>query len=181
LFLAASAELKLFFPLSPEEVQVPKTTCHASRNTTIMDPLSAIGLASAVVQFIDFGLKVAKRLDEFNSANAGEMPKSLTVVGTLIPLLTNALGRIKTDEQIKNLDFDTKCILKGIVSGCRAQIGEVEAMINEISKIPGDSFRQKIKKVFTSLNYDEKIWLIERNLHTYMTVLTLHHVSLCVS
>lgn len=141
-----------------------------------MDPLSAIGLASAVVQFIDFGLKVAKRLDEFNSKNPGDVPKSLQAISTQLPLLLHALERIKSDSQIKNLDFDTKCILRGMVSGCMAQIVEVENMINEISRSPGDSLKVKIKKVFTSLKYDEKIWEVERNLHTYISVLILHHV-----
>jgi ankyrin repeat protein len=141
-----------------------------------MDPLSAIGLASAVVQFIDFGLKVAKRLEEFNSREPGVCPRSLQVICTQLPLLLNALGRIKSDSQIKNLDFDTKCILRGMVSGCTAQIAEIDSMMNEISRIPGDSFKVKIKKVFTSLKYDEKIWEIERNLHTYISVLILHHV-----
>jgi ankyrin repeat protein len=141
-----------------------------------MDPLSAIGLASAVVQFIDFGLKVAKRLDEFSSKSPGEVPKSLQAICTQLPLLVNALGRIKSDSQITALDFDTKCILRGMVTGCMAQIIEVENMINEISSIPDDSFKVKIKKVFTSLKYDEKVREIERNLHTYISVLILHHI-----
>ena len=144
--------------------------------STTMDPLSAIGLASSIVQFIDFGLKVAKRLDEFNSKNPGDVPKSLQAISTQLPLLINALGRIKSDSQIKNLDFDTKCILRGMISGCRAQIVDVENMIDEISHMPGDSFKVKIKKVFTSLKYDEKVREIERNLQTYISVLILHHV-----
>ena len=141
-----------------------------------MDPLSAIGLASAIVQFIDFGFKVAKRLDEFNSKNPGEVPKSLQAISTQLPLLLNALGRIKSDSQVQKLDFDTKCILHGMVKGCMAQIVEVEGMINEISKMPGDSFVVKMKKALTSLKYDEKVWEVERNLHTYISVLILHHV-----
>jgi ankyrin repeat protein len=141
-----------------------------------MDPLSAIGLASAVVQFIQFGLQVAERLEEFSSRNPGDIPRSLQAICTHLPLLANSLNKIKSDFQIKNLDFDTRCILKGIVSGCMAQVKEVESMINEISRMPGDSLKIKFKKVFTSLKYDEKIWEIERNLHTYISVLILHHV-----
>lgn len=141
-----------------------------------MDPLSAIGLASAVVQFIDFGLKVAKRLEEFNSKQPGDVPKSLQNIAAQLPLLLNALGRIKFDAQVKNLDFDTKCILRGMISGCNAQIVEIEKMIDEISKTPGDSFKIKIRKVFTSLKYDEKVREIEKNLQTYVSVLVLHHV-----
>jgi hypothetical protein len=139
-----------------------------------MDPLSAIGLASAIVQFIDFGFKVAKRLDEFSKN--GDVPRSLQAISTQLPLLLNSLGRIKSDAHIKDLDFDTKCILRGIVTGCMAQIVEVETMVNEVSRTPGDSLKVKIKKVFTSLRYDEKVWDVERNLQTYISVLILHHV-----
>lgn len=141
-----------------------------------MDPLSAIGLASAIVQFVEFGLRITDRLQEFNSRNPGEVPKSLQAISTQLPLLLNALGRIKSDSEVKKFDFDTKCILRGMVSGCQQQIVEIEKMINEISKAPGDTFKVKIKKVFASLKYDEKVWGIERNLHTYISVLILHHV-----
>jgi ankyrin repeat protein len=143
---------------------------------TTMDPLSAIGLASSIVQFIDFGLRVAKRLDELNTVNPGDVPKSLQAISSQLPLLLNALNRIKTDAQLKNLDFDTKCILRGMISGCRAQIVEVESMIDNISHAPGDNFKTKMKKVFTSMKYDEKVREIERNLQTYISVLILHHV-----
>lgn len=141
-----------------------------------MDPLSAIGLASAIVQFISFGLEVAKRLDEFNSADSNEVPRSLQAIRTQLPLLLNSLSRIKTDTQINKLDLDTKCILRGVISGCHVQVVEVETIINEISRTPGDAFKIKIKKVFASFKYDEKISQIERNLNTYISVLILHHV-----
>lgn len=141
-----------------------------------MDPLSAIGLAAAVCQFIEFGFRVVNRLEEFSSKNPGEVPRSLQAITTQLPLLLNSLSRIKTDSEIKKLDFDTKCILRGIVSGCQQQIVEVEQMIDEIARVPGDNFKIKIKKVFVSLKYDAKVLGIERSLQTYISVLILHHV-----
>ena len=131
-----------------------------------MDPLSAIGLASSIVQFLDFGIKVADRLSEFNSRNPGEVPRSLQAISTQLPLLLNALGRIKADFQIGKLDFDTKCILRGMVSGCMTEVQKIERMMNEISLTPGDSFKVKIKKVFISLKYDEKVRAVEKNLRS---------------
>ncbi|KAM3087363.1 hypothetical protein ACMFMG_001460 [Clarireedia jacksonii] len=133
-----------------------------------MDPLTAIGLASAVVQFVDFGIRVAKRLDEFSNLNSSQVPKSLQAISIQLPLLVNSLGKIKTDSQIKDLDFDTKCILRGVVAGCMIQIERVEEIINKIAAVPGNSLKVKLKKVF--------MWDIERNLHTYVSVLILHHV-----
>ncbi|TVY21507.1 Ankyrin-1 [Lachnellula arida] len=141
-----------------------------------MDPVSAIGLAAAVVQFVQFGIQVVKRLDEFNKAHPGDVPRSLQAINTQLPLLLDALKRIKTDSEVKSLDVDTKCILRGVISGCHAQVAELETMINELSRSPGEAFKTKVKKVFTSLKYDEKIWAVERNLNTYISVLILHHV-----
>ncbi|TVY43158.1 Ankyrin [Lachnellula occidentalis] len=141
-----------------------------------MDPVSAIGIAAAVVQFVQFGFQIVKRLEELNNAYPGEVPRSLQAINTQLPLLLDALKRIKTDSEVKSLDVDTKCILRGVISGCHVQVAELETMINEIARSPGETFKTKIKKVFTSLRYDEKIWAVQRNLNTYISVLTLHHV-----
>lgn len=141
-----------------------------------MDPLTAIGLAASVVQFVQFGLEVSRRLNELNSKHPGEVPRSLEAISNQLPLLLNALNRIKSDSSISHLDFDTRCVLKGMVAGCTTQIAEVEFMINEISSATGDSFKKKIKKVFSSFKYEDKVWQIQRNLHTYISVLILHHV-----
>jgi ankyrin repeat protein len=141
-----------------------------------MDPLTAISLASAIVQFVEFGFKVAKRLDEFNNLKSSEVPKSLQAIAIQLPLLVNSLGKIKSESQIKDLDFDTKCILRGVVAGCMNEIGQIEEIINKISAVPGASHTVKLKMAFVSYRYDEKMWAIERNLHTYVSVLILHHV-----
>lgn len=141
-----------------------------------MDPLSAIGLASAIVQFVQFGFQIADRLNDLTSKHPGQIPKALQGISMHLPLLANSLSKIKSDSRIGAFDFDTKCILKGIVSGCLAQVQEVEAMLEEIACTPGDSLRTKLKKVMASMKYEEKMSRIERNLNTYISVLILHHV-----
>lgn len=141
-----------------------------------MDPLSAIGLASAIVQFVQFGFQIADRLQDLTSTHPGQIPKALQSISMHLPLLVNSLSKIKSDSRIGAFDLDTKCILKGIVSGCLAQVQEVEAMLEEIACAPGDSLRAKLKKVMTSMKYQEKLSRIERNLNTYISVLILHHV-----
>lgn len=141
-----------------------------------MDPLSAIGLASAIVQFVQFGFQIADRLQDLTAKHPGQIPKALQGVSMHLPLLANSLSKIKSDTRVGAFDFDTKCILRGIVSGCLTQVQEVEAMLDEIACTPGDSLRTKLKKVMTSMKYEEKMSRIERNLNTYISVLILHHV-----
>ncbi|KAI4143918.1 MAG: hypothetical protein LQ340_006841 [Diploschistes diacapsis] len=141
-----------------------------------MDPLSAIGLASAVAQFIDVGFKIGKRLAEYNKASPNEVPRSLQSINTQLPLLVNALQRVKSDVELGKFDFDTRCILKGVISGCGGLIQEVESILNKVAKAPGESLASKLRKSFASFKHDEKILAIDKNLQTYINVLILHHV-----
>ena len=141
-----------------------------------MDPLSALALAAAVVQFIDFGWKVAKRVDEYSSHNPQDTPKSLQAVCTQLPLLLSSLGHMKSGAQVDGIDVNTRCILRGVVAGCMAQVEALEAIVDEIARVPGESLRVRMKKVFVSLEKDKAIAEIQHNLQTYISVLVLHHV-----
>ncbi|KAM3448026.1 hypothetical protein MY3296_008167 [Beauveria thailandica] len=141
-----------------------------------MDPLSAISLASSIVQFVQFGLQIADRLQDLTAKHPGQVPRALQGISMHLPLLTNSLSKMTSDSRVGAFDFDTRCILKGIVSGCLGQVREVEAMLQEIACAPGDSLKTKLKKVVTSVKYQEKLARIERNLNTYISVLVLHHV-----
>lgn len=141
-----------------------------------MDPLTAFGLAAAVLQFIQFGMQVATRLEDYRSSNPNEIPKSLQAICTQLPLLLNAFNRINSEASLNKLDFDTRCILKGVVAGCMTQVEEIDRIARQINNEPGQSLGVKMRKVFVSMKSEEKIWAIERNLQTYISVLILHHV-----
>ncbi|MCJ1376569.1 hypothetical protein MMC20_007812 [Loxospora ochrophaea] len=141
-----------------------------------MDPISAIGVAAAVVQFLDVGMKITKRLSEYNRASPKEVPKSLQSINTQLPLLLNALSRVKTDVEVEKIDVNTRCILRGVVSGCMGLVEEVESIMNKVAYVPGESFGVKLRKVLTSMAKEEKIWAIDKSLQTYISVLILHHV-----
>ena len=141
-----------------------------------MDPLSAIGIASAVAQFLDVGFKIGKRLAEYNKASPNEVPRSLSSINTQLPLLLNALQRVKTDVEVNKFDLDTRCILKGVISGCLNLVEEVGTILNKVAKEPGESLASKLRKSLASFKHDEKILNIDKNLQTYISVLILHHV-----
>lgn len=140
-----------------------------------MDPLSAVGVASSVVQFIDFGFKVATRLKEYNSTST-DVPKSLRHIAAQLPLLLNALDRVKTSAEVERVDLVTRCILKGVVSGCKQQVEKIDKIIDKVLHVPGDSLVTRVQKVFVGLRNDDKVLEIERSLQTYIQVLILHRV-----
>ena len=140
-----------------------------------MDPLSALGVASSIYQFVDLGVKVATRLKEYNSA-ASDVPRSLQHISAQLPLLVSALDRMKSGVEVEKVDLDTRCILKGVVSGCKQQVEKIDKIIGRVMHVPGDSLVTKVQKVFVGLKNDEKVMAIEKNLQTYIQVLILHHL-----
>ena len=140
-----------------------------------MDPVSAVGVAAAVVEFVNLGTKIVKRLKDYSSA-ASEAPKSLQHISNQLPLLVNALDRLKTDVQVEKFDFDTRCILKGVVAGCKQQAEKLDEIIEKVLNVPGDSRMVKVQKALASLRNDTKVPKIEKSLQTYIQVLTLHQV-----
>lgn len=140
-----------------------------------MDPVSAIGVAAAIVQFVDIGTKIVKRLKDYSSA-ASEVPKSLQHISNRLPLLVNTLDRLKTDVHVERVDFDTRCILKGVVAGCKQQVEKLDGIIDKVLNIPGDSRIVRAQKAFVSLRNDTKVPEIEKSLQIYISVLTLHQI-----
>ncbi len=140
-----------------------------------MDPLSAIGVAASIAQFVNLGFQVAARLKEYNAATT-DVPKALQHISAQLPLLLRSLERVKTGIEVEKVDLDTRCILKGVVAGCMQQVEKIDRIIEKVLLVPGDSLVAKVQKVFVGLKNDEKILAIQKNLQTYISVLILHRV-----
>ena len=140
-----------------------------------MDPVSALGVAAAIAQFVDLSTKIAKRLKDYSST-ASEVPKSLQNISMQLPLLINALDRLKTDAQVERFDIDTRCILKGAIGGCKQQVERLDAIMDKVLNVPGDSRMVKLQKALVSLRNETKVPEIEKSLQTYIQILTLHQV-----
>lgn len=141
-----------------------------------MDPLSVLSLTSTIVQFIDFGFKVTKRLTDYAKAGIDDIPQTLETIATQLPLLLNALERVKANLADSKLDYDTRCILKGVVAGCMVQLGKVDKIMDKVLCVAGGSKAVRIRKAVKSLGTDDKLAAIEKDLQTYISVLILHHV-----
>ena len=140
-----------------------------------MDPVSAVGVAAAIAQFVGIAVKVAARLKEYNSAIT-DLPKSLQHISTQLPLIISSLERLKTAKKVEIVDLSTRCILRGVVDGCKQQVEKINEIIEKVLRAPGDSLVTKFQKVFVSLKNDKKVLDIEKSLQTYISVLILHQV-----
>lgn len=141
-----------------------------------MDPLSVLSLTSTIVQFVDFGFRVTARLTDYAKAGIDDVPQTLETIATQLPLLLNALERVKANLADSKLDYDTRCILRGVVAGSMVQLGKVDKIMDKVLCVAGDSKAVRIRKAVKSLGTDDKLAAIEKDLQTYISVLILHHV-----
>lgn len=141
-----------------------------------MDPLSILSLTSTIVQLVDFGFKVTGRLKDYAKAGIDNVPQTLDTIATQLPLLLNALERVKANLADSKLDYDTRCILKGVVAGCMVQLGKVDKIMDKVLCVARDSKAVRIRKAVKSLGTDDKLAAVEKDLQTYISVLILHHV-----
>ena len=141
-----------------------------------MDPVTALGVAAAIVQFVNLGVKVTKKLSEYVNASPGDMPKSLRSINIQLPLLLNALSRIQDESQIKKYDTELQYILNGVAIGCLKLARELDDISNRLKPKAGENLAAKVKKAFSSLKVDQRILDIDRGLQGYIQVLVLHQV-----
>lgn len=168
----------LYHPSILSETVLPLTHANktADRDRKNMDPLSVLSLTSTIVQFVDFGFKVTRRLTDYAKAGIGDIPQTLETIANQLPLLLNALERVKANLADSKLDYDTRCILRGVVAGCMGLLGKVDKIMDKVLCVAGDSKVVRIRKAVKSLGTDDKLAAIEKDLQTYISVLILHHV-----
>jgi len=130
-----------------------------------MDPMSAmsaIGLAGNIVQFIEFGGQVVRRLHEFSS-NARDVPQTFREVTNSLPLLLDSLENIRRDLNNGEVDPRTEAALLPVIQDCTEKIESLNQILEGILPAPGDSQWETLKKALTSFWQDKKI---QRNMAT---------------
>ena len=141
-----------------------------------MDPVTALGVAAAVAQFVGLSVIVSRRLREYVTAASGEVPKSLQSISTQLPLITNSLSRLQTETALKNYDAETRCVLHGVVVGCLRLVREIDEISVKLTPKPGENLTSKLKKAMSSLRVDDRIAQVDRGLQAHVQVLILHRV-----
>ncbi|EUC41285.1 hypothetical protein COCMIDRAFT_106550 [Bipolaris oryzae ATCC 44560] len=112
--------------------------------------LAAVGAVASIVQLVDFSAKVILRLKEFHSL-AGELPTSLRYVSSELPVLSTTLESICQNLKVNPADSKLEAALLLVVSECREQIAQLDAIITTTLPTAGDKWLSKSKKAIGSL------------------------------
>ena len=140
------------------------------------EALAVVGVVASIVQLIDFGSKVLLRLNEFQS-NAREIPKTFQHVKAEFPVLLDTLEQTKTAIETGSIRDETKKALLPAIDGCRAQIESLDILIMKVLPLAGDSWRERSRKMISSLRQDAKVRKIRSDLQGYIQTLTYYHAA----
>src|SRR2546423_6418683 len=141
----------------------------------VLDPITAASLAGNIIQFVDYSIKVVSRLDDFRERH-GEVPRVFSNIRVRLPLLVDSLSRSKAGIAQGTVPDKTQDGLVSVVDGCLGQIKLLNAILDKILPVKGESWITRNRKALQSLAQERSVEKIEGNLHRYIEALTLHHV-----
>lgn len=138
-----------------------------------MDPFTAIGLASAIVTFIDVASKIAKRLEELSEA--GDVPKVFRDIRTRLPIILRIVERTRDGTQ--GFSDEARVSFEAIVRSCHEQVEELEALLQRVTIERHDSKWKRGLKAAVSLVEEHRVQRIALSLKDNVQLLTFLNVS----
>jgi len=85
------------------------------------EALALVGLASAIVQFVDFSTKVIGRIEKFRSKN-NEVPVVFRDIKIQLPLLISDLKRTRERVELHEVALETQSAVLAVVQSCHAHV-----------------------------------------------------------
>lgn len=140
------------------------------------EALAVVGVVASIVQLVDYGSKVLRRLNDFQSS-AREIPKPFKHVKDELPILLETLRQTKVAVQQGSISEDTKEAVLLVVNGCQTQITLLDSIINRSLPQEGDSWGKKTGKAILSLRQDAKVAKITAMLRSHIQSLTNYRVA----
>ena len=134
------------------------------RSTTKMaEAFAIIGLASAIVQFIDFGTKVIKRLRQIED-QAVESVASLRGVRIRLPMILDLVKKIMLQIEAGMVSDKSKGVMYPVLQDCFSQARELDRLFNRTLPQPNDSSWVRGKKAVYGVWSESEIERIDEGL-----------------
>ena len=137
------------------------------------EALAAVGIAANIIQLVDFGSRVLKRLEEYQSKRE-EIPEAFRHIKAELSVLLDALRQTKAAIDAGSMQDETKKALLVAVEECRVQIKSLDDVIVKALPESGDSWARRGRKALGSLRYDAKVEKITAVVRGYIQTLTYH-------
>ncbi|KAL9095058.1 MAG: hypothetical protein Q9165_002660 [Trypethelium subeluteriae] len=140
------------------------------------EALAAVGTVASILQLVDFGAKLLRRLDEFHS-KLDDVPTSFQYITSQLPLLLETLKCTQQDVDAGVLTNEIERALSPVINGCEAQIKSLNSILNKELPSPHDSRVTKTRKAISSIFKDARVEKITSTLGVYIQTLTFYHAA----
>lgn len=137
------------------------------------EALAVVGIVANISQLVDFGSRVLKRLEEYQS-KLGDIPETFRHIKAELPVLLDALQQTKAAIDAGSVQDKSKKALLPAVEGCAVQIKALDDVIAKALPTLGDSWARRGRKALRSLRYDAKVEKITVVVRGYIQTLTYH-------
>ncbi|KAH8727392.1 P-loop containing nucleoside triphosphate hydrolase protein [Phaeosphaeriaceae sp. PMI808] len=137
------------------------------------EALAVVGIVANIIQLVDFGSRVLKRLEEYQS-ELGDIPEAFRHIKTELPVLLDALRQTKAAIDAGSIQDESKKALLPAVEGCAVQIKALDDVIAKALPASGDSWARRGRKALGSLRYDAKVEKVTAVVRGYIQTLTFH-------
>ena len=143
------------------------------------EALAAVGLASAIVQFVQFGGTVLNRLNEFKH-DTKDVPETLSQIKMQLPLLMDTLDRVQKQIDSRRPSQTTENSLKPLVIGCFKQAMQLKEILDKILPTEGATTWQRRVQALKSLAHDKRIQQISTALDGHIQFLNFYQTTKAV-
>lgn len=136
-----------------------------------MDPISTLSLVANIIQVVDFGTAVVRRLEDYRS-KTGELPEAFKHISIKLPALLQKLEQTEAAANNGAISAAERKVLMPILSECSKEIETLEGIIAKALPKGGDSGVKRGLKAVGSLRYDARVEKSMKEIEGYVTLLT---------
>lgn len=130
------------------------------------------------MQLTELGIKITKRVNDFNSAaRADNPPRAFKQILEVLPLIISGLKRLEADISTDHVNERDEKAVGVAVQGCLSEIKDLDNILDKVLPSAGASTPEKYFKAFKSLKYEGRIKEIMRTIGHYTETLTFHKAS----
>ena len=127
------------------------------------EALVAIGLASAVISFIDFGSRVVRQLRQLEQDTAVQ-PKVFQGIRTRLPLMLDLVKKIQLQLDAGMVDKSTQEHMLPIIKNCEQHTQQLEEQLRKALPNPEDSAWKRGRKALSGVLQEGEIDKIDKTL-----------------
>lgn len=164
----------LVLPYSSVRVSCQISLFSIGKRNIMAEAVAAFSLAANVIQFIDFGARVASnfwRFYKFRENRASEIPDIRTITADLDMVLVRVQPVVETD--------DSESGLRQLVNECQDVAAGLQKVLRSLAKVRTDKStkRDALKAAFKVVWKEEEIKAFQTRLDQFRAQLTVHLLS----